>query len=52
MVKKILISLLMKLVTEKAIKEFIVLALEKLVNLTKTDFDNKILESVKSAWDM
>lgn len=50
MLGKIGMNLLMSLLTEKVIKNLILIALEKLVNKTESDIDNELLKVVKDAW--
>lgn len=45
-----LLQLLTSLVTAAFLKKAIILGLEKLVNKTESDLDNKLLEAAKEAW--
>lgn len=47
---KTLLGLLMSLMTEKFIKKTIIASLEKIVDKTQSDLDNKILSAAKEAW--
>lgn len=49
-VGKVLLSLLTSLLTEKFIKKTIIAVLEKVVDKTQSDLDNKILAAAKEAW--
>jgi hypothetical protein len=49
-VGKVLLSLLTSLLTEKFIKKTIIAVLEKIVDKTQSDLDNKILAAAKEAW--
>lgn len=49
---KILISMLTSLLTEAFLKEVIVDALAKVVKLTATDLDDKLLDAAKKAWNV
>lgn len=42
----------MKLVSEKVLKEVVIVAMEKVVKLTKTDVDDNLLKVVKDAWEV
>ncbi len=46
------VSMVRQLVTERFLKRMVVLALEKLVNKTQDDWDNKLLEEAKRAWNV
>lgn len=48
---KVAVSMLMSLLTEKFLKAAVVVALEKVVSRTKDDWDNKLLEDAKKAWN-
>lgn len=47
---KIGISLLMSLLTETFLKQALILGLEKLVKLTASDLDDKLLQAAEEAW--
>lgn len=46
------VKMLLQLLTEKFLREAIIVALEKLVALTETDVDNQLLEAAKAAWSV
>ena len=46
----VLVSMLMSLMTETFLKKAIIYGLEKLVNLTETDVDNRLLAAAEEAW--
>jgi hypothetical protein len=46
------VKMLLQLLTEKFLREAIIVALEKLVVLTETDVDNQLLEAAKAAWSV
>lgn len=48
---KTLLGLLMSLMTEKFLKKTIIASLEKIVDRTQNDLDNKILAAAKEAWE-
>lgn len=50
-VGKTLLSLLTALLTEKFLKKAIIASLEKLVDKTQSDFDNRLLAAAKEAWE-
>lgn len=47
---KVLLGLLTSLLTEKFLKKTIIAFLEKVVDRTQSDLDNKILAAAKEAW--
>jgi hypothetical protein len=47
-----LIQMLMSLLTEDFLKKAIVYGLDKLVKLTESDLDDKVLSAAKEAWGM
>lgn len=47
---KVLLSMITALFTEKFLKVAIINGLEKLVDKTESDLDNKLLAAAKSAW--
>jgi hypothetical protein len=47
---KVLLSMITALFTEKFLKVAIINGLEKLVNKTESDLDNKLLAAAKEAW--
>lgn len=47
---KIVISMIMSLLTEEFLKKSIVIGLSKLVKMTATDADDKLLEAAKKSW--
>lgn len=47
---KVLMSMLTSLLTEKFLKRAIIAGLEKVVNKTKSDLDDKLLAYAKEAW--
>lgn len=48
---KTLLGLLTALLTEQFLKKTIIAVLEKVVNRTQSDLDNRILEAAKEAWE-
>lgn len=48
---KTLLGLFMALLTEKFLKKTIIASLEKIVDRTQNDLDNKILAAAKEAWE-
>lgn len=48
---KTLLGLLMALLTERFLKKSIIASLEKIVDRTQNDLDNKILAAAKEAWE-
>lgn len=48
---KTLLGLLMSLLTERFLKKAIIASLEKIVDRTQNDLDNKILSAAKEAWE-
>lgn len=49
-VGKVLLGLLTSLLTERFLKKTIIAVLEKIVDKTQSDLDNKILSAAKEAW--
>lgn len=47
---KIGVSLLSSLVTEAFLKKALIIGLEKVVNKTESDVDDKLLAAAKEAW--
>lgn len=47
---KVLMSMLTSLMTEKFLKRAIIAGLEKVVDKTKSDLDDKLLAYAKEAW--
>jgi hypothetical protein len=48
---KVLLGLFTSLLTEKFLKKTIIAVLEKVVDRTQSDLDNKILAAAKEAWE-
>lgn len=51
LISKILLSLVVQLITEKFIKELIVLALSRVVKKTENKMDDKLLAQMISEWN-
>lgn len=50
--KKFLFGILMQLMTEKFIKEIIIKSMEWIIEKTKTEKDNEMLDIVKKNWGL
>lgn len=49
---KIITKMSLALLNEQAIKKIAVIVLEKVVKLTETDLDDKILQIAKNSWNI
>lgn len=48
---RVLLQMLLALVTEKFIKQAVIMGLEKLVKLTETEEDDKLLKAAEEVWN-
>lgn len=48
---KILLSMVLPLVTEKALKALVIMALEKVAKRTENEVDDNLVKIVKDAWN-